>query len=207
MKQTLLFSFALLFFFGCNSETIQDAELHNLVTLLVGEFSNIEQSEKDSSFNHLKMVNTRIWKDKPGYWVYSELFNAKNNDAIYGQRILNYERVDSSTFTSTAYIISNAKDYRMGWKNKRIFDKLTIDSLTVRDGCQVYFTKSTSTIYSGKTRKGSCSSSIDYVEYIISDFVISRDKISLWNRGYSAKGKQVWGKIKGPHKYKRTSKK
>ncbi len=207
MKHLLLLGLVLVFVSSCKSEIIKDTELHNLVTLLVGEFSNLEQSKNDSSFSHLKMVNTRIWKSKQGYWVYSELFDAKKTDVIYGQRILNYERVDSSTFKSTSYTISNAQDYRMGWKNESIFDTLTVDNLIMRDGCQVYFKKSTSTIYTGKTRKKSCSSSIDYIDYITADFVVSRDKISLWNRGYSKKGKQVWGKIRGPHKYKRTSKK
>ena len=202
MKQFLLVLFISMLLSSCNSRPIKDTELHSLVMLVTGNFSNEEQAKNDPSFAHLNLINILIWEDQPGYWVYSELFD-KNSDNIYGQRILHYERVDSSTFVSTSYRLLNSKDYLGGWKDKRIFSKLTLDSLEIREGCQVYFEKNTSTIYSGKTNKNSCTSSIDYIEYITSNFVISKDKISIWNRGYDKAGKQVWGKIKGPYKYKR----
>ncbi len=207
MKQILLFVFTFTLLSGCSDKPLTDPELDNLVGLLVGEFSNEQQAKDDSGYAHLNLVNVIIWQDRPGYWVYSELYDAKENNNIYGQRILKYERVDSTTFKNMSYKIPNAKYYQSGWKNKSVFDKLTIDSLEIRDGCDVYFKKNTSTIYSGKTNKKFCSSSITNVEYITANFVISREKISIWNRGYNNLGKQIWGKIKGPYKYQRISKK
>ncbi|TSE11125.1 MULTISPECIES: chromophore lyase CpcT/CpeT [Aquimarina] len=206
MKQFLPIIFLLIVFNSCNSKPIKDIELHNLATLMIGEFSNKEQSKKDNGFSHSHMINVRIWKDKPGYWIYSELSAVKENNYVYSQRIINYDRIDSITFKSTGYRILNEKDYKLGWKDIEVFDKLTLDSLQIRKGCQVYFKKKTSTIYSGKTNKGTCSSSIDHVDYISSSFVVSKDKISIWTRGYDEKGKQVWGKIRGPFKYKRLAK-
>ncbi len=207
MRKIILYIFLAIVVLGCNSKTTNDTELDNLVKALVGEFSNTKQAEEDPTFKHIKMTNIRIWEDRQGYWVYSEQFDANDVSNIYGQRIVNYERVDSTKFKSTSYRLSNAKAYRSGWKDKKMFNRLTIDSLEIREGCQVYFKKNTSTIYSGKTNKSTCSSSFNRIDYITSDFVVSKDKISIWTRGYNEEGKQVWGKITGPFKYQRISKK
>ncbi|MEW7292354.1 chromophore lyase CpcT/CpeT [Aquimarina sp. 2304DJ70-9] len=206
MKQFLCIVFILPLLFSCNSKDVTDPELHDLVSLLAGEFSNEEQAKNDAGFAHLNLTNIEIWKDKPGYWLYSEVSDAKEKNYIYSQRILNYERLDSFIFKNTSYSIRNAKDYKIGQKDKHVFNQLTLDSLEIREGCQVYFEKNTSTIYSGKTKKKSCSSTTGHIEYISSNFVVSSDKISIWNKGYNKKGKQIWGKIKGPYIYKRKRK-
>ncbi|GAA4271278.1 chromophore lyase CpcT/CpeT [Aquimarina gracilis] len=203
MKRLLPFFLLSIFLFGCNSKSAKDTELNNLVNLVLGEFSNEEQAKNDASYAHLNLVNARIWKDKPGYWVYSEVSDAKQDLYIYSQRIVNYKRLDSTSFISTSYIIDGAKDFESGWKDPNIFDELTMDDIEMRRGCEVYYKKKTSTIFSGKTDKGSCISSIKGIDYITSAFVVSKDKISVWTRGYDQKGKQVWGKIKGPFKYKK----
>ncbi|WP_025741838.1 chromophore lyase CpcT/CpeT [Aquimarina pacifica] len=188
---------------ACSSPHVKDPELHELVSLMVGEFSNEKQSKIDTGFAHLKLKNTRIWKDKPSYWVYSELSEAENEESVQSQRIINYQRLDSLTFTSTNYTIPDAKKYLGSFYDTKAFDTLDIDLLETREGCVVYFKKKTSTIYFGKTDNHSCSSRIDYIDYIKSNFVVSKDNISVWIRGYNRKGKQVLGKINGPYKYKR----
>ncbi len=205
MKQPLLIFFLLIILSGCNTKAIKDAELHNLMTLLTGKFSNEEQVANDTHFSYLNLVNTKIWKDRPGDWLYSEVFDAKEQNYVYSQRILSYERVDSTTIKSISYKILSPNNYLAGWKNPQIFENLTIDSLVAREGCDIYYKKKTSTIYSGKTKKGACASSIDYIDYILSTFVVSKNKMSVWTRGYDTEGKQVWGKIKGPYKYQKLS--
>ncbi len=205
MRQLLFILVLFTLFSSCGSEKKKDVELDNLITLLEGKFSNEEQVKKDSGFAHLSLINVRIWKDRPEYWIYSEVSGANKDDYVYSQRILTYQRLDSSNIISTGYKIPNSKDYQSGWENIEIFENLTPESLEIRNGCEVYFKKKTSTIYSGKTKKGSCESSIKEIDYITSSFVVSKDKISIWTRGYNKKGNQVWGKIKGPYKYRRIS--
>ncbi|WP_103863707.1 chromophore lyase CpcT/CpeT [Aquimarina sp. I32.4] len=212
MRQLLLIIFLPTLFTSCNSKPVKDAELHNLVTLLIGKFSNKEQVENDTDFSHLNLVNIRIWKDRPGYWIYSEVYSAKENQKIHNQKISHYERMDSSTFKKTIYKISNIKnntdtnsigDKKSMINNLEFFDNLSIERLKLETGCHVYFKKKTSTIYSGKTSKKSCYCSSEQLNYSTSSYVVSRDKISIWTKGYNKKGKQVWGNIKGPFKYKK----
>lgn len=207
MRKFLLIVFLITAFPSCNSKSVKDAELHKLVTLLIGSFSNKEQTERDASFAYLNLKNIRIWKDKPEYWIYSEVSDAKQGHYIYDQKIVSYERLDSSTIRSTSYAIINSKKYEENQKTAKFFDNLTLDSLKVMTGCQVFFKKKTSTIYTGKTNKGSCNSDIPYIHYVTSSYVISKDKISIWTKGFDSNKKQVWGKIKGPYKYKRLSNK
>ncbi len=192
-----------LLFSACSSPHIQDPELHRLVSLMLGEFSNEKQSKKDTSFVHMKLTNIRIWEDKPTYWVYSEIVEGTNEGRVQSQRIINYKRLDSTTFSSTNYTIPDAEKYIRGWEHKEIFDTLNSSQLKTREGCQIYFKKKTSTIYFGKTHNQSCTSNIDFINYIKSNFVVSKDNISVWVRGYNRKGRQVLGKINGPYKYKR----
>ncbi len=206
MNQLLRIIFLLVLISGCSSKTTKDPGLDNLVSLIEGEFSNKDQVKGDIGFAYLHMANTAIWKDRPGYWIYTEVYSPKKDTFIYTQRILQYERLDSLSFKSTSYTIPNAKKYKRGWQNKSIFNDLTIDSLKVRKGCEVFFHKNTSTIYTGKMHKKSCTSTIKNVNYITTNFVISKNKISVWNRGYNVEGKQVWGKINGPYKYKKEPK-
>jgi len=146
-------------------------------------------------------VNTLIWKDRPGYWFYQELYG-ENNSAIYNQRIIHVKIKDSTNITSTNYVIPNQNKYANGWKNTSIFDDLKVENLKVREGCDVHFQKKTSTIYLGKTNQGTCASSFQKkIAYTTSSIVISKNKITSWDRGYDKNGKQVWGKIQGPYEF------
>jgi len=195
-KLFLVFFLSMLFLGGCTTKNTKDNELGNLVSLFVGEFSNKDQSSADASFKTSYITNRRIWKDRPGYWIYSEVFEPEPNYWAYSQRIINYKRIDSLNFISTSYALPNPK----------IFDSLTHNDLHIRNGCDVYYKKKTRTIYVGKTIKGECSSTIKTINYLTSSFIASKDKISIWTRGFNQRDKQVWGLTKGPYVYKKISK-
>ncbi|MBW1296934.1 chromophore lyase CpcT/CpeT [Aquimarina litoralis] len=202
MRKSLLFLIILIFSIGCNTKTIDDPELEDFAKILVGNFSSKKQAKEESGYSAVGLINKVIWKDRSGIWLYQELFAEGKTNAIYNQRILNIKRVDSNTLSSTSYVIPNQKKYINAWKDISVFDNLTIDSLTIREGCDVYFRKKTSTIYQGKTNKETCSSSFSKkISYTTSNIVISRNKISSWDRGYDSNGKQVWGKIQGPYEF------
>lgn len=202
MRKLLLFLITLIFLYGCNTKVVNDPELEGFVQILTGKFSSKKQANEDSGYAAVCLINTPIWLNQSGYWFYQELFNEEKKTAIYNQRIINIKRVDSITLSSISYVIPNQKKYINGWKDASLFNHLTIDSLTIRDGCDVFFRKKTSTIYQGKTHKNSCSSTLsEKIKYTTSNIVVSSKKISSWDRGYDSKGKQVWGKIQGPYNF------
>lgn len=170
---------------------------------MTGDFSNSDQVKKDRSFSHINLTSLRIWKDKPGYWIYFELSSARKDRRVFYQRILNYKRKDSITIQSTGYKIINPQNYQNLRANIQLFEQLTLDSLQITKGCQVYYKTKAPSVYSGKTLKKSCLSNTKNIRHISSSLIVTKDLISIWTKGYSEKGKLVWGKIKGPYKYKR----
>ncbi len=203
MLRLLLFMSLLAFTISCDTKTSDDSKLQDFTDLLSGKFSSEKQSELDSSYPAVYLVNIPIWEDKPGYWLYHELYDKKNNSSVYNQRIINVRREDSVTLSTISYVIPNQKKYINAWRDISVFNFLTIDSLKRRDGCDVYF-KKTSTIYQGKTKKGTCLSNFtENIAYTTSNVVVSKNKISSWDRGYDITGKQIWGKIQGPFQFVR----
>ncbi|WP_378177710.1 chromophore lyase CpcT/CpeT [Aquimarina sp. SS2-1] len=202
MRRLLLFIAVWSLTSSCNSKIEHESPLIDFTRTLEGKFSSKKQSVTDSGYASVCLINIPIWQDREGHWFYQELYDEKDNTSIYNQRILNIQKIDSTTITSTSYVIPNRKKYINAWKDISIFDQLTADSLKIRDGCDVYFKKKTSTIYHGKTKKGTCSSSFsNKISYTTSNVVISKNKITSWDRGYDINGKQVWGKIQGPYKF------
>lgn len=195
------------FILGCSPKKDKHTELEKFVALLSGKFSSREQAKEETGYSKVGLVGAPIWKNKHGYWLYQELYDEDKPTSVYYQRIINIKRLDSTIISSSGYLIPNKKKYINGWKDISIFDTLSIDSLQIRDGCDVYFKKKTSSIYQGKTKDRTCiNSSKKEITYTTSNLVISADKITSWDRGYTLQGKQVWGKMQGPYKYKRVAK-
>jgi len=202
MWRIFLFLFLAVLSVSCDQKAKNKPVNHDFIELFPGRFSSKKQAQEESGYSAISLVNKPIWKDRPGHWFYQELYDEKNDASIYYQRIINIQIEDSLHIISSSYAVPNKKKYSHGWKNTAIFNQLTIDSLSARDGCNVVFKKKTSTIYQGKTKKRTCLSSFSKkISYTTSNIVITKNKITSWDRGYDTNGKQVWGKIKGPYKF------
>lgn len=200
MHKFSLFIILLSLTISCETQKKQDLQVQNFYKNITGKFSSKEQASEESGYSNVVLSNTPIWKERSGYWLYQELYDAEKNTSVYYQRIINIKQVDSLVISTTSYIIPDQKKYKNAWKDITILEHLTTDSLAIRNGCDVYFKKETSTIYQGKTKKQTCLSSFSKkISYTTSDIVISKNKISSWDRGYDSNGKQIWGKIQGPY--------
>jgi len=206
MKCYLSGIFLTLLFWGCQPKGKYDKELHDLSNLLSGSFTSQEQSKTNIGYANFTLKNQRIWKKSPGFWFYSEIHSTDKPYKVYLQRILNISRIDSITLKSVGYtILRNREDYINGWEEPLIFDKLSIDSLKIKEGCDIYYRQKSPSIYIGKTKEGACKSTFKNISYFSSNVVVSPDLISIWDRGYDTENKQVFGKINKPYKYKRIS--
>ena len=206
MYKFSLFIFLSSFIISCETKKKQDLQLQSFATVLSGKFSSKEQASREPGYSAVIFSNTPIWRERSGYWFYQELYDAEKNTSVYYQRIINVKRVDSLIISSTSYMIPNQKKYKNAWKNPQVLNHLTKDSLAIRNGCDVHFKNTVSSIYQGKTQKGTCLSSFsEKISYTTSDILISKNKISSWDRGYDSNGKQIWGKIQGPYIFRRIS--
>ena len=186
---------------SCDEVRNRDSEIEEFTNAITGTFSSEDQSKKEVGYTNLTLVNTPIWEDRPGYWIYSENFLTDEPNKVFLQRIINIERIDSITLKTTRYALKKPDTYKNAWKNTDIFYTINKEDLIPKTGCEMYYSKKTSTIYHGQSKPKSCLSELENVAFIMSNIILSEDKISVWVKGYNDSGKQIWGKIKGPYKY------
>lgn len=203
MKRFFIILVSFLLIASCHEKKHYDSEIENFIVAISGTFSSEAQSKIELGYNDLTLVNISIWKDKPGYWLYSENFLSKQYSNVILQRIINIERIDSTTIKTTQYNINKPDAYKNAWKDVKLFDNLDVNELTQKTGCEIFYIKKTSTIYQGQSKPKTCLSKLDNVSFIMTNIVLSEDKISVWVKGYNESGKQIWGKIKGPYQYVR----
>ena len=203
MKNLSLLIFSIILVASCDEVGNRDSEIEEFINAITGIFSSEDQSKKEVGYTNLTLVNTRIWEDRLGYWIYSENFLTDQPNKVFLQRIINIERIDSITLKTTRYALKKPDTYKNAWKNTELFYNLNKEDLVYKVGCEMYYSKKTSTIYHGQNKPKSCLSELENVTFLMSNIVLSEDKISVWVKGYNDSGKQVWGKIKGPYQYVR----
>ena len=201
MKNFSLLFLSVILVASCDEVRNRDSEIEEFTNAITGTFSSEDQSKKEMGYTNLTLVNTRIWEDRPGYWIYSENFLTDQPSKVFLQRIINIERIDSITLKTTRYTLRKPDTYKNAWKNTDIFYTINKEDLIPKVGCEMYYSKKTSTIYHGQSKPKSCLSELENVSFIMSNIVLSEDKISVWVKGYNDSGKQIWGKIKGPYQY------
>lgn len=182
----------------------QKEELATLLGWMTGYFSSAQQAEKDSDYFDIRLRMVQIWKDrKDGYWLYVEQAIAGNEEKPYRQRVYNIRVRDDSTFESVVYALPEPLRFAGKWNDDEPLYPLNIDSLLLRDGCNVFLRKVGSIAFTGGTIGKGCISDIKGAAYATSEVTISKNQIISWDRGFDADGNQVWGARKGGYVFKR----
>ena len=203
MKRHLFIVLSIILIASCDEIGHRDSEVEKFINAITGTFSSEDQSKKQVGYANLTLVNTPIWTDRPGHWIYSENFLSDQPNQVFLQRIINIERIDSITLKTTRYALKKSDTYKNAWKNTDIFDNLDQEDLIYKVGCEIYYSKKTSTIYHGQNKPKLCLSDLENIAFLMSNIVLSEDKISVWIKGYNNSGQQIWGKRKGPYHYLR----
>ncbi|MDZ4750473.1 MAG: chromophore lyase CpcT/CpeT [Flavobacteriales bacterium] len=184
----------------CAQQSVSDQDMKTLARAMAGEFSSERQSEEDSAYFNIVLRMRPIWKKrKDGNWFYVEQSVFSAQEKPYRQRIYHLYRQDDSTAVSQVYELPNPENYVLAWKNTKILDGLSIDSLNSRQGCAIYIRKKVKDIFEGSTPEKHCLSSLRGATYATSEVEILPNLIRSWDRGWDASDKQVWGAEKGPY--------
>lgn len=181
-----------------------------LAERLTGAFSSAAQSAKDpENYYDIRLHAVRVWASRTdGTWLYIEQATAKMMDRPYRQRVYRLTEPTKGTFRSDVYTLPDAKAAVNCWKDagalKSVFEGLTPEKLTLREGCSITLTWKAleggaegEGAFVGGTSGTDCSSDLRDAKYATSEVTIMADQMISWDRGYDAKGKQVWGASKG----------
>ncbi|WP_378186803.1 chromophore lyase CpcT/CpeT [Aquimarina sp. W85] len=189
---------------SCISPKSSDIELQKFSSLFIGSFSTQEQALNDSSYRSINLEVHPIWENKSGHWMFAEWVENNDTSKIIQRRIIQLKRLDSANIISKLYKLPVASEKLNSEQIvTHIDNNYDEEHLLLRHGCDINYTKQTSNIYVGKTNPSSCKSQASGIAYITSQIIISTNRFTEWTRGFDTKGKQVWGKIKGPYQYKR----
>ena len=182
-------------------------ELHFLVNnYMSGSFSNDAQAKSDTNFFHISLRMKPIWKNKTdACYIYVEQAMYEKQEKPYRQRIYKITQINETTFLSEIYSINNPLKYAGVWKQKKALHDFNIDSMYTRVGCGVTITKKGNT-YVGSTDGNKCSSELRGATYATTEVTLYPKMLISWDRGYDAKGLQVWGSEHGGYRFEKKGK-
>ncbi len=171
-------------------------DLKELHQLMQGSFNSEMQSIADSTYYNISLHMYPIWEDKGHFLYVEQALNSKQSNP-YRQRIYELTQIDENTFSSAIYTIEHDSLWIGKWKTPQEFDKLTIEDVSKKAGCEVILKRLDKNHYKGQTGERSCESTLYGASYATSEVEIWSDKIISWDRGFDAEGKHIWGAEKG----------
>jgi hypothetical protein len=200
MKVTL----ALIFFLSLPFVTYSQKDVEVLVDYMIGSFSSEEQAEKDSNYYNIELEIVQIWKDRTdGPWIYIEQAVAESKDKPYRQRVYQLRKRKDGEIESIVYTFPDPLRFAGDYKKNFSLLRLTPDSLTLREGCEVVLYQADDGYFEGSTVDKNCSSDLRGASYATSKVLIDRDKLISWDRGFDKNGNQVWGATEGGYIFKK----
>ena len=174
-----------------------DPGLLHFASLLTGEFSSAEQAKRDTSYFNIHLSMSRIWSDRSdGVWLYVEQAMDARRDKPYRQRVYQLTRGAEGDFVSEIYTIKNAADV-IGLQNSAAKKSLlTPNAIERKEGCAVHM-RPVNDAYEGGTVGSACPSDLRGASYATTVITLKQGELVSWDRGFDAKGNQVWGAVNG----------
>lgn len=194
----LLFLFLLLPIIG-NAQFSKD--LKKLSRMMQGSYSSEEQHKADTAFYDIRLKIVPIWKDRTdAIWLYVEQAVAGKEDRPYRQRVYRLTEPQTGSFESAVYTLNGPSRF-VG--NVALVNKITPDSLQLRDGCAVLLQKVGKKKFEGKTGDTSCPSDMRNAAFATSIVTLTPSLLASWDRGFNREGQQVWGSEKGAYLFRK----
>lgn len=192
---------------ACNSNDksnlkAEDEELNELFALMQGSFNSEKQSVEDSTYYNISLHMYPIWPEK-GKFLYVEQALNSAQDKPYRQRIYELKRENDSLFSSSVYTLKNEEKWIGKWKNPSLFDSISLDDISLKEGCEVILNRIDKYHFKGKTADTTCVSNLRGAAFASSQVEILRDKIISWDKGLDKNRKQVWGATEGGYVFDR----
>lgn len=182
-----------------NSQTRKSnnkAHLKELISIMQGTYSSEKQSKSDTTYYNISLRMVPIWKDK-GHYLYVEQALFTKQDKPYRVRIYKISQRANNEFFSEIYTLKNEKDWIGKWNTPEAFNKLPLDEIELKQGCEVVLKRIEKNKFEGQTGEKTCPSELRGASYATSKVTVLENQILSWDQGFDSNGKQVWGAEKG----------
>ncbi len=182
-------------------------DVQRLAAMMAGSYSSAAQAAADSAFFDVRLRMVPIWTARTdGRWLYVEQAIADSQDKPYRQRVYRVTQDADGTLQSIVYALPTAPLRFAGeWRKDEPLASLTPDSLSMRDGCAILLRQLPDGSYRGATHEHDCPSDLRGARYATSEVTVRDSLLESWDRGFDAKGTQVWGSVAGPYRFVKLS--
>lgn len=197
---------------GCASTQQHEAarpapspQTETLAGWMTGSFTNEAQAaEAPDRFAPVTMHIVRIWPERDdGVWMYIEQALANEPQSPYRQRIYRLTPAEQGVYELDTYLIPDRSRYIGAWRRSDPLADLDHAQVDRLDGCTVVIHADGPESFRGSTIGRDCPSQLSGAHYATSHIRITPERIESWDRGFDARGEQVWGAIDSGYIFKR----
>ncbi|CAN5918637.1 chromophore lyase CpcT/CpeT [soil metagenome] len=185
-----------------------------LFTWLQGTFDSKDQAKTDPTYFAISLTTCNVDLPAMGTQVmYIE--QSKVGSAPYRQRLYVVESIDATAARSRVFEPSDASAL-VGLCTASPRPKLEAKDFVERTGCSVEMhwtgdhfeghtpnARWTGTEFVDDAAGVRCPSELNGAAFASSEVTLQRDRMKSWDRGFDAKGEQVWGATKGGYVFVR----
>lgn len=190
----------------------QNPDVVEITSLILGERSNIDQVNADSSFSRVdyQICPVTVEGQTSGLerYAFAEQDILLGDRSIKRVRLYEFKRGVGNDILFNAYEVEDeAIFYGLCETARPALESISRNQVNWASDCQMNF--QTNAIFTGKTGffgmtpVGGCEASFRGSKYFTSSEVINEDSILVLERWWDENGKQVAGSTKGPYDYKR----
>ena len=188
-----------------NANSASSAAVERLAAQLTGTFSNAEQATGSKHYPHVVLHVVRIWPERhDGPWLYAEQALAEAIDQPYRQHLYQIAAGDDGGLALHTFTLLDPIAATGAWRQPAPLDALGRKApIPAQPSCTLYFQEMPDQSFVGTTRGNGCLSNLRGASYATSELTAAADGLTLWERGFTASGRQVWGPSAGGYRLKR----
>lgn len=198
-----------------------EAALDEVVGLMTGSFSSEAQARESKDFLPIVLHMTPIWTRFSGgaagvsageRWLYVEQAVASAADRPYRQRVYRVVPLVYTDVNGVAQIGIRSEVWELpgdplrfagAWRSADPLADIGPESLAMKEGCEVVLFRGVDGVWRGSTLGDGCVSTRQGAAYTTSLVEVDASGLRTLDRGFDAKGTQVWGSEKGAYEFRR----
>ncbi len=169
-----------------------------------GSFSSAAQAAADTvNYFPIHLEMYPIWQDRTdGAWLYVEQAVETSLERPYRQRVYRLAEEENGVISSTVYTLPEPLDrFIQVHDNPVIFETITPDSLSLRNGCAIFLTRNEDGSFTGSTIGTDCVSTLHGATHASSEVTVTDSLLTSWDRGWDDDGNQIWGVTTGGYQF------
>lgn len=183
-----------------NNKELKKVEIAKLVKNLIGNYTNINQTKNDSTYQLANLSIISVWTSyKNSEWIYVEIKTKSTKfDSCFKHLFQVFAANDS-------LIIFQPYELPLHFNINSIRQK-TNHQINQKIGCAIFFMKDRKGNYNGQTHSTDCANSANGASFESFYISINNNEINWWNSGYDSLGNYIWGNTRGGYIFNKINK-